>query len=427
MKMTLVEKLFARKLQRARITAGEFVFAPLDLVLGTDITVALSVEIFKDIGAEKVFDKSKIVFINDHLVPARDIASANLAKAMREFAEEQQIEHYFEVGRSGICHITVPENGLVVPGDIVAGADSHTCTYGALGAFAAGIGSTDMAAAWALGELWFNVPETLKVILTGRLNPYVSGKDIVLYIIGKLGPAGAHYKVLEFTGPALKTLSMADRFTICNMAVEAGAKSGLIPADEITEKYLEGRTGKKACFLQPDEGAVYCDTIEIDIGNIQPLVAAPYDPANVFTAGEVEGIAIHQVVIGSCTNGRIEDFRMAHGILKGKRVNPNTRLIVIPGSPLVLKQMQGENMLEDFIEAGAVIAPSTCGPCIGGHMGVLADDEVGLYTTNRNFVGRNGAKSSKVYLCSPATAAFSAIHGKIVSPCFFASGGRGLF
>jgi 3-isopropylmalate/(R)-2-methylmalate dehydratase large subunit len=416
MGMTLVEKIFARKLGVPAVSAGQAVFAPVDLILGTDVTVPLSAKIFKQMGAEKVFDESKIVFINDHFVPAKDIASANLAAAMRRFAGEQHIKNYFEVGRSGICHITVPEKGLVVPGDAAVGADSHTCTYGALGAFATGIGSTDMAAAWATGELWFKIPETIKILLKGKPGKYVSGKDIILFIIGKLGAAGALYKVLEFTGPALPHLSMADRFTMCNMAVECGAKSGIVEPDRVTGKYLEGRTNRQGVFLQADKDAVYSDVLEIHLPGLKPMAAAPYDPANVSEVQKLEGIHIHQVVIGSCTNGRIEDFRVACDILKGKRIDNKTRLILIPGSPGVLKQMHRENMIEVFIDAGAAIGPSTCGPCIGAHMGVLAEEEVGLYTTNRNFVGRNGARSAKVYLCSPAVAAFSAIEGKIVSP-----------
>lgn len=416
MGMTLVEKLFARKLGRSSVSAGETLFTPVDLVLGTDITTALSVKIFEEMEVEKVFDPGKIVLINDHFVPAKDIASANLSKKMREFALEQGIGNYFEVGRSGICHITVPENGLVVPGDIVVGADSHTCTYGALGAFASGIGSTDMAAAWATGELWFRIPHTIKVVLKGTLKPYVGGKDIILNVIGQLGPAGALYQALEFTGPLVKDLSMADRFTICNMAIECGAKAGLMEADETVETYLRERTTKKGVRLQADEDAKYSRVLEVDAALIEPLVAAPFDPSNVRTVKEVEGIKIDQVVIGSCTNGRIEDFRIAYGILKGRKTAPGTRLLLIPGSPLVLKQMAEEDMITAFIDVGAVIAPATCGPCIGGHMGVLGDNETGLYTTNRNFVGRNGPKSSSVYLCGPAVAAASALTGKITCP-----------
>ncbi len=415
MSMTLVEKIFATRLER-EVSAGEVLFAPLDMVLGTDVTVALSVKIFEEMGAERVFDASKIVLVNDHFVPAKDIASANLSKKMREFARSQGIENYFEVGHSGICHITVPENGLVTPGDIVVGADSHTCTYGALGAFAAGIGSTDMAAAWATGELWFRVPESIRVIFHGNMKPHVSGKDLILHVAGQLGQAGGLYKSLEFGGPLVPSLSMADRLTICNMAIECGAKTGLMEADEVTGQYLAPRTSKKGVYLKPDTDAVYSRTLEIDVSTIEPLVAAPYEPSNIFPAAEKAGAKLDQVIIGSCTNGRIEDFRIAHEFLKGKRVHRDTRLILIPGSPAVLKQMVEEGLLPAFIDAGAVISPATCGPCIGGHMGVLADNEVGLYTTNRNFVGRNGPKTSQVYLSGPAVAACSAIEGQIAVP-----------
>jgi 3-isopropylmalate/(R)-2-methylmalate dehydratase large subunit len=416
MGMTLVEKLFAGKLGRSSVSAGETLFTPVDLILGTDVTVALSVKVFEEMAVEKVFDPTKIVLINDHFVPAKDIASANLSKKMREFAINQGIENYFEVGRSGICHITVPESGLVVPGDIVVGADSHTCTYGALGAFASGIGSTDMAAAWATGQLWFRIPHTIKVILKGTLKPHVGGKDLILHVIGQLGPAGALYQALEFTGPLVEELSMADRFTICNMAIECGAKAGLMEADETVEAYLRERTAKKGVRLQADGDAQYSRILEVDASTIDPLTAAPYDPSNVRPVKEVQGTDIDQVVIGSCTNGRIEDFRIAFEILKGQKTALGTRLILIPGSPRVLKQMAAEDMLTAFIDAGAVIAPATCGPCIGGHMGVLGDNETGLYTTNRNFVGRNGPKTSSVYLCGPAVAAASAITGKITCP-----------
>ncbi|MCP4151890.1 MAG: 3-isopropylmalate dehydratase large subunit [bacterium] len=415
MGMTLVEKIFANKLNR-EIYAGETLFAPVDLILGTDITVALSVKIFEEMGAKKVADPTKTVFINDHFVPAKDIASANLSKKMKEFAAEQGIENYYEVGRSGICHITIPENGYVVPGDIVVGADSHTCTYGALAAFASGIGSTDMAAAWATGKLWFRIPQTIKIRLTGKLNPYVCGKDLILHVISQLGQAGALYKALEFTGPLARELTMADRLTIANMAIECGAKTGLFEADETTRNYLKDKTGRKGDYLKADQDAEYERELEVDATTLQPLVAAPYDPSNVRTVEEVEGVELQQVVIGSCTNGRIEDFRTAHETLKGKKVHPGTRLILIPGSPMVLKQMVEENLLTAFIEAGATITPPTCGPCIGGHMGVLAENEVGLYTTNRNFVGRNGPKTSQVYLSGPAVAAESAVAGKITTP-----------
>ncbi|MCP4217822.1 MAG: 3-isopropylmalate dehydratase large subunit [bacterium] len=412
---TLVEKIFAQKLKRD-VKAGETVFAPLDMVLGTDITAAMSIAVFEKMEAQRVFDPDKIVFINDHFVPAKDIKSANLSATMRQFARRHNIRNYFEVGKSGICHITVPESGLVVPGDIFIGADSHTCTCGALGAFSSGIGSTDMAAAWATGKLWFRIPETIRILLSGTLNPHVGGKDIILHVIGQLGESGALYKSLEFTGPLVEQLDMADRFTISNMAIECGAKTGLFEADQKVEEYLRNRAVRKGVHLKADEDAVYSRTLEVDASHIQPLVAVPYSPANIRDAREMTGTPVDQVVIGSCTNGRIEDFRIAYQLIKGKEIPPGMRLILIPGSPQVLKQMAEEGMLPAFIDVGAVISPATCGPCIGGHMGVLAENEVGLYTTNRNFVGRNGPKSSKVYLAGPAVAAASALEGRITVP-----------
>jgi len=414
--MTIVEKIFAHKIGKAKVSAGDTVFAPLDLILGTEIASPLSIKVFEEIGADAVFDSSKLVFINDHFVPAKDIASANMAKMTKNFAAKYHIENYFEVGRCGICHISVPEKGFVVPGDIVIGADSHTCTYGALGAFATGMGSTDIAASWVLGELWFKVPESIKVVFKGTLNNHVTGKDLILYLIGRIGVAGAIYKALEFCGPVIESMGMSDRFTICNMAIECGAKAGVIAADNVTKGYLKGRTKREGLCLKPDKDARYADEIEIDVTKIEPLVAMPYSPENVAEASEMKEVNLDQVVIGSCTNGRIDDFRIAYRILKDKQVNNNVRLILIPGSPEVLREMITENMLDAFVRAGAVIGPSTCGPCIGGHMGVLGDNEVGLYTTNRNFKGRNGAITSKVYLCNPAVAAYSAIVGKIAVP-----------
>lgn len=421
MGMTLVEKIFARKLNREKVNAGECVMAGIDLNLGTEISAPLTIKVFKEIGAARVHDPEKIVFINDHFVPAKDIASANQAKIMREFAAEQDIEKYYEIGECGICHITLPQKGLVIPGDIIIGTDSHTVTYGALGAFATGVGSTDMACAWATGELWFKIPHTIKVTFTGTPAADISGKDIVLNLIHRLGVAGARYQVLELGGPGLTHLTMADRFTICNMTIECGAKGGIMAIDEISADYVKKRSGSSGVFLHADKDAQYIDEITIDLSKVGPLVAAPYDPANVFPAEQLADIAIDQIVIGSCTNGWIEDFRTAHDILKHKRVKKGVRLILIPGSPEVLKQMIEEEMVGDFIDAGAVIAPSTCGPCIGGHMGVLGDNETGLFTTNRNFVGRNGSPSSKVYLCSPRIAALSALTGTITSRLVWAN------
>lgn len=416
MGMTITEKIFAAHAGKDRVKAGELVYASVDLVMGTDVTVPLAVEVFNRIGAENVFDPTKIALVNDHFVPAKDIQAAGLSKTMREFARKYGIKSYFEVGRSGICHCIVPDKGLVVPGDLVVGADSHTCTYGALGAFATGVGSTDMAASWALGENWFKVPPTIRIIYKGKLQPFVSGKDLILYTIGMLGVEGALYCSLEFTGEVVEELCLSDRFTICNMAIEAGAKGGIMEADEKVVDYLHTRTQRESVRHRSDPDAEYQSEIEIDVSEIEPQIAFPYLPSNVKPISEVDPIEIHQVVLGSCTNGRIEDFRIAAEILKNQTVAPYLRLIVIPATQEIYLQMLQEGLLEIFIRAGAAISPPTCGPCIGGHMGVLAEDEVGLYTTNRNFKGRNGHPTSKVFLCSPAVAAASAIKGTITDP-----------
>jgi 3-isopropylmalate/(R)-2-methylmalate dehydratase large subunit len=416
MPMTISEKIFAAHCGRDSVKAGELVYANLDLVMGTDVTVPLSVSVFEQIGAEKVFDNNKIALINDHFVPAKDIQAAGLSKTMREFAMKYGIKSYFEVGRSGICHCIVPDSGLVVPGDLIIGADSHTCTYGALGAFATGVGSTDMATSWALGENWFKVPPTIKIIYKGKLPEMVSGKDLILYTIGKLGVEGALYCAMEFTGETIEQLSLADRFTICNMAIEAGAKSGIIEADEKVKTFLNGRTNKTPRYYKSDDDANYLDVMEIDVSNIEPQIAFPYLPSNVKPISKIEKIKIDQVVLGSCTNGRIEDFRIAAEFLKGKEIANGVRVIVIPATQEIYLQMVDEGLLRAFIEAGASISPPTCGPCIGGHMGILAENEIGLYTTNRNFKGRNGHTTSKVFLSSPAVAAISAVTGFITDP-----------
>lgn len=416
MGMTITEKIFAAHSGRDEVKPGDLVYANIDLVMGTDVTVPLAVEVFNRIGAEKVFDNTRIALVNDHFVPAKDIQSAGLSKTMREFASKYKIKNYFEVGRSGICHTIVPEKGLVVPGDLVIGADSHTCTYGALGAIATGVGSTDMAASWALGENWFKVPPSIKIVYRGNLPEMVGGKDLILYTIGLLGVEGALYCSLEFTGEVIENLPLADRFTICNMAIEAGAKAGIMKADKKVFDYLEGRAERKGIMYESDSNADYLNTIEIDVSDLEPQVALPYIPSNVKPISAVDPIKIDQVVIGSCTNGRIEDFRIAADFLKGKEIAPYVRLIAIPATQEIYLQMMDEGITRIFIEAGAAISPPTCGPCIGGHMGVLAENEVGLYTTNRNFKGRNGHPTSKVYLCSPAIAAASAVQGTIFDP-----------
>lgn len=416
MGMTITEKIFAAHSGRDEVKPGDLVYANIDLVMGTDVTVPLAVEVFNKIGAEKVFDNTRIALVNDHFVPAKDIQSAGLSKTMREFASKHKIKNYFEVGRSGICHTIVPEKGLVVPGDLVIGADSHTCTYGALGAIATGVGSTDMAASWALGENWFKIPPSIKIVYRGNLPEMVGGKDLILYTIGLLGVEGALYCSLEFTGEVIENLPLADRFTICNMAIEAGAKAGIMKADKKVVDYLEGRAERKGVMYESDSNADYLNTIEIDVSDLEPQVALPYIPSNVKPISAVDPIKIDQVVIGSCTNGRIEDFRIAADFLKGKEIAPYVRLIAIPATQEIYLQMMDEGITRIFIEAGAAISPPTCGPCIGGHMGVLAENEVGLYTTNRNFKGRNGHPTSKVYLCSPAVAAASAVRGTISDP-----------
>lgn len=416
MGMTISEKIFAAHCDRDVVRPGELIYASIDLVMGTDATVPLAVEVFNRIGAEDVFDPTKIALVNDHFVPAKDIQAAGLSKTMREFARKHGIRSYFEVGRSGICHCIVPDSGLVVPGDLIIGADSHTCTYGALGAFATGVGSTDMAASWALGENWFKVPPSIKIVYTGKLPEFVGGKDLILHTIGILGVEGALYCALEFTGEVIEQLSLAERFTICNMAIEAGAKGGIIEPDDKVIEYLRGRTNRDYILHTSDPDAHYNDVLTIDVTNLEPQVAYPYLPSNVRPISQVESIRIDQVVIGSCTNGRIEDFRIAAEILRGKCAANGVRLIAIPATQEIYLQMLDEGLLKVFIQAGAAVSPPTCGPCIGGHMGVLAENEIGLYTTNRNFKGRNGHPTSKVFLSSPAVAAASAITGVITDP-----------
>ncbi len=416
MGMTIAEKILAAHAGVPAVQPGELHFARLDLVMGTDITTALSVEVFAQMGAQRVFDPDKIALVNDHFVPAKDIAAATMAQTMRRFAERYGIRHYFELGRSGICHTLIPDEGLVAPGDLVVGADSHTCTYGAVGAFATGIGSTDMAASWALGETWFRVPETIRVIYRGRLAEWVGGKDLILRLVADLGEEGARYMALEFAGDTIETLPMAGRFTVCNMAIEAGAKTGIIPADEMTRDYLQGRGARNGVYYRPDADARYVRSLEYAVSSLEPLVACPYSPINVKPVSQMEPLPVDQVVLGSCTNGRVEDFRVAAAILKSRSVHPKLRLIAIPGSQAVYRQLLEEGIAATLAEAGATISPPTCGPCIGGHMGVLGPGERGLFTTNRNFKGRNGHPTSEVYLSGPAVAAATAVTGKITDP-----------
>ena len=416
MKQTIAQKIFAKHSGKEYIEPGELVFAKLDMVLGTDVTVPLSVEVFRRMGAKRVFDPQKIALVNDHFVPAKDLKAAELSQIMRNFAREMGIMNYFEVGRSGICHVLLPEKGLVKPGDLVVGADSHTCTYGALGAFSTGIGSTDMAAAWALGELWFKVPASIKVELNGTPPKWIGGKDLALFVIGQLGVEGALYKSIEFTGDTIRNLPMDDRLALCNMAIEAGGKTGIVPPDDITAEFMSQFEGISYEPLTADEGAEYSEEFCFDVSGLPLQVAEPYLPSNAVPVDKVRGTKIDQVVLGSCTNGRISDYRIAAEAMADRPVHQNVRLIVIPSTPNVLQEMITEGLVGYFTRAGAVIGPPTCGPCIGGHMGILAKGETGLYTTNRNFVGRNGHQSSKVFLAGPAIAGAAAVTGEIRHP-----------
>lgn len=416
MGMTITEKILADHAGKKYVEPGELINARLDLVLGNDITAPVAIKEFEKLGIEKVFDKDKVVLVPDHFTPNKDIKSAEQAKLVREFARRQDLTNYFEVGRMGIEHCLLPEQGLVLPGDVVIGADSHTCTYGALGAFATGVGSTDMAAGMATGEAWFRVPETIKFVYYGKLNPYVSGKDLILYTIGLIGVDGARYMAMEFTGETIKELSMDNRFTMANMAIEAGAKNGIFEPDDITLAYIESRAKRPYKLYHSDPDAKYAKVIEIDVSKIEPQVAFPHLPENTRPISQVGEVEIDQVVIGSCTNGRIEDLRVAASILKGKKVHPHVRLIVIPGTQEIYLQAMREGLVEIIIEAGGAFSTPTCGPCLGGHMGILAKGERAVSTTNRNFVGRMGHPESEVYLASPAVAAASSILGRIAGP-----------
>ncbi|HAA35165.1 MAG TPA: 3-isopropylmalate dehydratase large subunit [Firmicutes bacterium] len=413
---TMAEKILARAAGKKEVFPGELINARIDMALGNDITAPVAINEFRKIGIEKVFDRERIALIPDHFTPNKDIQSAEQVKLMRNFAREQGIVHYYEVGRMGIEHALLPELGLVLPGEVVVGADSHTCTYGALGAFATGVGSTDLAAVMATGELWFKVPPTIRVVFEGELPPWVSGKDLILYTIGQLGVDGARYAVLEFTGPAITALPMDARFSISNMAIEAGAKAGLIPPDAVTLRYLEDRAVRPYETVLGDEDAPVLQEFHWDVENMEPQVSAPFSPANAQPVSQVAGTEIDQVVIGSCTNGRIDDLRQAAALLKGRKVHPRVRLIVIPATQAVYLQALREGLLEIFAEAEAAVSTPTCGPCLGGHMGILAEGEVAVATTNRNFVGRMGHRGSRVYLAGPAVAAASAVAGVIAHP-----------
>ncbi|RJX23512.1 MAG: 3-isopropylmalate dehydratase large subunit [Dethiobacter sp.] len=416
MGQTIAEKILAKAAGKKEVFPGELINARIDMALGNDITAPVAINEFRKIGVDRVFDKERIALIPDHFTPNKDIQSAEQVKLMRSFACQQEIVHYYDVGRMGVEHALLPELGLVLPGEVVVGADSHTCTYGALGAFATGVGSTDLAAVMATGELWFKVPPTIRIIFQGRLSPWVSGKDLILYTIGQLGVDGARYAALEFTGPVISQLNMDARFSISNMAIEAGAKAGLIPPDAITLQYLEGRASRPYEVILGDEDAPVLQEFKWNVENLEPQVSAPFSPANARPVSSLAGTKIDQVVIGSCTNGRLEDLRQAASLLKGRKVHPGVRLIIIPATPAVYLQAMREGLLEIFAEAEAAISTPTCGPCLGGHMGILAEGEVAVATTNRNFVGRMGHRQSQVYLAGPAVAAASAVAGVIAHP-----------
>jgi len=413
--LTLVEKILAAHTDKKEVSPGEFINVRVDLILANDITAPIAIREFQRIGVDRVFDPKKVVMVPDHFVPNKDIASAEQAKLMREFAREQKIL-YFEVGRMGIEHVLLPEQGLVLPGDVVIGADSHTCTYGALGALATGMGSTDIAAAMATGDIWMKVPPTIKLIYHGTLGEWVGGKDLILFTIGDIGVDGALYSAMEFTGEVVETLSIDGRFTMANMAIEAGAKAGVFRVDNKTQLYIKPRAKRPYMVYEPDGDAEYSQVFEYDVSALEPQVALPHSPANTKSVSQVGDIEINQAVIGSCTNGRLEDLRLAAQILKGKKVHPGVRCIILPGSQQVYLDALREGLIGIFIRAGAAVSTPTCGPCLGGHMGVLAGGERCISTTNRNFVGRMGSPKSEVYLSNPAVAAASAIKGKIVSP-----------
>lgn len=416
MGMTITEKILAAHAGRKEVSPGEILNCRLDIALANDITAPLAIAAFRQMGARQVFDRSKVVLIPDHFTPNKDIPSAAQCQLVRNFAQEQGLVHYLEVGRMGIEHALLPELGLVGPGDLVIGADSHTCTYGALGAFATGVGSTDLAAAMATGEIWLRVPETIKFIYKGGLRPWVGGKDLILYTIGNIGVDGARYKAMEFSGEVIARLNMAGRFTMANMAIEAGGKNGIFAPDDATIQYIKGRVKRTYTLYKSDADAAYADVKEYDCSKLEPQVATPPSPANVVPVGELSGVTIDQVVIGSCTNGRIEDLRSAAEVIRGKKVAPYVRLIIIPATQGVYLEAIKEGLIEAFVEAGAAVSTPTCGPCLGGHMGVLAPGEVAIATTNRNFVGRMGDPTSKVYLANPAVAAASAVTGRITHP-----------
>lgn len=416
MPQTITEKILAAHCNKKTVGPGELIEAKIDLCFGNDITAPIAIEEFKKTGIQKVFDKNKVLLIPDHFTPNKDIKAAEQTKLLREFAREQKLTNYFEVGRAGIEHVFIHEQGFALPGMLIIGADSHSCTYGALGAFATGVGSTDLAAAMALGKLWFKVPESLQFNFSGKLNPCVFGKDLILFTIGQIGVDGALYNAMEFQGSTIKALSMDSRFSICNMAIEAGAKSGIIAPDKKTIKYVKSVSKKPFKIFNSDKNSAFAEKFDFDATKIEPQVAFPHLPSNTKPISEIGNIEIDQAVIGSCTNGRMEDMRIAAKIMKGKKISPNVRCVILPGTQKIFLQCMKEGIAEIFVKAGCSFSTPTCGPCLGGHMGVLAEGEKAISTTNRNFVGRMGHPKSEVYLSNAAIAAASAIAGKIASP-----------
>ena len=416
MGMTMTQKILAEHAGLDKVVAGQLIEADLDMVLGNDVTSPVAINEMNKFGRDTVFDKTRISLVMDHFTPNKDIQSAENCKQVREFAKKNDILHYYDVGNMGIEHALLPEQGIVTCGDCVIGADSHTCTYGALGAFSTGVGSTDMAAGMVTGKAWFKVPSAIKVVITGKKAPFISGKDVILHLIGEIGVDGALYKSLEFTGDGIKELSMDDRLCIANMAIECGAKNGIFPVDDITLEYVKGRSLRDYKIYEADDDAEYDSVVEIDLSILKPTVACPHLPENTKTVDELDRIEIDQVVIGSCTNGRMEDMRIAASILKGKKIAEGVRCIVIPATQSIYLRCIREGLAEIFVEAGAVISTPTCGPCLGGHMGILAAGERAVSTSNRNFVGRMGHTKSEIYLASPAVAAASALKGFIADP-----------
>lgn len=417
MGMTMTQKIIADHVGTDSVKAGELVEARLDLCMSNDITSPVSADIFEQAGFEKVFDKDKVAIILDHYTPCKDIESARLSKRAREFAAKQELTHFYDTGNVGIEHALVPEKGLAAPGEIIIGADSHTCTYGALGAFSTGVGSTDLAASWASGQTWFKVPSAIKVVLTGKPSKWVTGKDVILHLIGEIGVDGALYKSIEFAGPGVSELDMDDRFTISNMAIEAGGKNGIFPVDEKTLEYIKGRVDRPYKVYEADPDAEYERVVEIDLSKLKNTVSMPSLPSNTRTVDEVKGTHIDQVVIGSCTNGRMKDMRIAAEILKGKKVAPGIRVNIVPATQDIYLQCIDEGIMEIFVKAGCAVNTPSCGPCMGGHMGVMCEGERTISTTNRNFVGRMGHVDSEIILASPAVAAASAVAGYVAGPC----------